>query len=175
MVTLHHVKATIVARVSATPDLPPPGSTIRRTTARVLPVDASGRVLLLHGWDPKRPEAPYWFTIGGALEEGETPAQAGARELLEETGLAVSADSLGEPITSSTIEFDWGDYHLVQDQTFFAVRVEGDVSFDGHDAWERATIDDHAWWTAEELDSDGGAAHPHIVDAMRLAVARLAG
>jgi hypothetical protein len=44
---------------------------MRRTTARVLPIDTDGQVLLLHGWDPHNPESPYGFTIGGAVEEGE--------------------------------------------------------------------------------------------------------
>ena len=53
----------------------------RRQTARVLPVDPEGRVLLLHGWDPRRPEAPFWFTIGGGAEPGESLPEAAAREL----------------------------------------------------------------------------------------------
>jgi hypothetical protein len=42
--------------------VPPPGQApgnqpvIHRSTARVLPVDDDGRVLLLHGWDPHHPE-----------------------------------------------------------------------------------------------------------------------
>ena len=32
---------------------------------------SKGRVLLLHGWDPHHPDHPFWFTIGGAVEEGD--------------------------------------------------------------------------------------------------------
>lgn len=35
-----------------------------RRSARVLPVRADGRVLMLHGWAPEAPERPYWFTVG---------------------------------------------------------------------------------------------------------------
>ena len=48
---------------------------IHRTSARVIPINASGRVLLLHGHDP------YWFTIGGAVEPGESLEAAAVREL----------------------------------------------------------------------------------------------
>jgi hypothetical protein len=49
---------------------------IRRKTARVLPVNPEGRVLLLHGWDPLRPGEPFWFTIGGAAEGAESMREA---------------------------------------------------------------------------------------------------
>lgn len=159
--------------MTATPELPTPGSTVRRTTARVLPVLADGRVLLLHGWDPERPDSPYWFTIGGAVEPGESLAQAAARELYEEAGIVVEPADIGTAMLVSAIEFDWGGVHIVQDQTFFAVGVDSDdVSFAGHDHWERATIDTSRWWSVDDLVADGGAAHCDIIDAMREAVLR---
>jgi hypothetical protein len=54
---------------------------LRRNTARVLPVDREGRVLLLHGWDPQRPDDPFWFTIGGAADPGEPLPAAAVREV----------------------------------------------------------------------------------------------
>jgi 8-oxo-dGTP pyrophosphatase MutT (NUDIX family) len=155
---------------------PPPGSVIHRTTARVLPVDPDGRVLLLHGWDPARPDEPFWFTIGGAADEGESLQETAARELREEAGISVLADRLGEPLASNTIEFPWGGWKLVQGQTFFAVAVESaDVSFAGQDEWERSTIDKHAWLTAEEVLADPDPVHPQIPELMAAAVTRLRG
>src|SRR3954468_1904840 len=77
--------------------LPPPGTVVRRTTARVLPVRPDGKVLLLHGWDPLKPEVPYWFTIGGGVEAGESVADAACRELREEVGIVLPVDALGVP------------------------------------------------------------------------------
>jgi 8-oxo-dGTP pyrophosphatase MutT (NUDIX family) len=87
--------------MTAPPDWPPPDNVIHRTTGRVLPVDPDGRVLLLHGWVPERPQEPFWFTVGGGTEEGESLRDAAARELREEAGIAVDAASLGEPIAAS--------------------------------------------------------------------------
>ncbi|MEO8273381.1 MAG: NUDIX domain-containing protein [Chloroflexota bacterium] len=142
-------------------------------TARVLPVNAAGEVLLLHGWDPAAPDAPYWFSVGGACEPGETLTETAARELLEETGIEVDAAAFGEPIAYEVgVEFDWGPYHLVQDQTWYAVALDADaeVHFRGLEALEIGTIDQAGWWTADALDADGSAAGEVLTDMMRLAV-----
>jgi 8-oxo-dGTP pyrophosphatase MutT (NUDIX family) len=143
-----------------------------RQTARVLPVDAEGRVLLLHGWDPHRPDRPYWFTIGGAAEKGESMRDAAVRELYEETRISADPAQLGEPIAQNTIEFSWAGHHIVQDQVFYAVLLESaEVSLDGLDLWERATTDTYGWLTAEDLEADGHPADSGIPDLIRAAVA----
>jgi 8-oxo-dGTP pyrophosphatase MutT (NUDIX family) len=158
--------------------VPPPDETpgnqplIRRQTARVLPVDAEGRALLLHGWDPHHPERPFWFTIGGAADPGESMRAAAVRELYEETRISVDPAQLGEPIAQNTIEFSWGGHHIVQDQVFYAVLVESaEVSLDGLDQWEQATTDKYGWLAAADLGADERPAHPDIPDLIRAAVA----
>jgi 8-oxo-dGTP pyrophosphatase MutT (NUDIX family) len=150
----------------------PSGAIIRRQTARVLPVDDEGRVLLLHGWDPHHPDKPFWFTVGGAAEGSESLRDAAARELYEETRISVEPERLGEPIAQNAIEFSWGGHRVAQHQTFYAVAVgSAAVSLDGLDEWEKATTDRYGWLSAEDLEADETPAHPEIPGLIRAAVA----
>lgn len=128
------------------------GEPVQRTAVRVLAVDPADRVLLLHGFDPAEPERPYWFTVGGGPEPGESPELAGARELAEEVGLVVEPGRLVGPLGEATIEFGFDSVRYVQRQTYYAVRVDAaPISFAGQDAIEHASIDAHAWWTVDDL------------------------
>jgi 8-oxo-dGTP pyrophosphatase MutT (NUDIX family) len=143
-----------------------------RVAARILPVNPEGRVLLLHGWDPNHPEAPFWFSVGGGAEGGESLAEAGARELREETGIVIDPAALGEPIGQNTVEFDFASFHIIQRQTYYAIGVEAaDVTFDGLDQLERASTDKAAWLTAEDFGPDERPADPDLPDLMRAAAA----
>jgi len=149
-----------------------------RVCARVLPVNPQGEVLLLHGWDPAAPEEPYWFSIGGAIDSGETLVDAAVREMREETGIVIQPTELSEPIAQEDAEFDWGVWRLVQDQTYFALALAHDpaaISFEGLEPIERTTIDAAAWWTPEALEADGSAANARLPEIMRSAVRAIGG
>ncbi len=49
----------------------------------------------------------YWHSVAGALEPGESYAQAATRELLEETGLAADPSDLGRPYSYSLEGEEW--------------------------------------------------------------------
>jgi len=69
--------------------------------------------------------------------------------------------------------FTWAGMLFDQDQTFFAFPLDdADVSFDGQEALEQATIDKHGWLLPEDLEAGGERpADPDLPRIMRLAVA----
>jgi 8-oxo-dGTP diphosphatase len=102
----------------------------RRYPARpVLGVGAlifdAGRVLLVERG--KEPLAGYWSLPGGAVETGERLEEALVREVFEETGLQVTADSIATvferimPDAGGTCEYH---YVLVD---FYCTITEGDA------------------------------------------------
>jgi 8-oxo-dGTP pyrophosphatase MutT (NUDIX family) len=134
---------------------------IERRAARVLVVDVAGRVLMLRGCDPADPARPYWFTVGGGLEPGESVADAAVRELFEETGLRLSVDEVGPPVHDDVTEFPFDGRRYRQEQSWFLVRVPSfDVDFSGFDEIERATVSQVAWWSSDEFASVEEAFYP---------------
>jgi 8-oxo-dGTP pyrophosphatase MutT (NUDIX family) len=132
-----------------------------RQAARVLLVDAGGRALLLHGGDPARPGERWWFTPGGGLNAGESPAQGAARELGEEIGLRVDPADLGEPVWHEVTEFSYNRGDIRQEQVFFLLRVtDWQVDTAGMDEDEQLVITEHRWWSAEEIETSTEQIYP---------------
>lgn len=120
----------------------------------MLPIDATGRVLLLCGIDPADPAQPFWFTVGGGVDPGETLAECAARELREEAGIVADAAALGDPVWHRTVEFGFNGTRYRQDEEYFVLRVGSrTVSLDGMDEWEKQTVTGYRWMSAAELES----------------------
>ncbi len=123
-------------------------------------VGPDGRVLLI-----RRGRAPgrgSWTLPGGKLEPGETPAQAIAREVREETGLYVSVEAeLGVvPVTGEGFAYDVREHLCFPEDALAAPRP-------GDDA------DEARWVPVDDLEAMGVS--PAARDVVRLALARARG
>ncbi|KUI31274.1 exopolyphosphatase [Mycobacterium sp. IS-1742] len=137
----------------------------RRVSARVVLLDESGAVLLFCGSDPSLADAPrWWFTVGGAVEAGETLAHAAAREVAEETGLRVDPERLVGPVWRRDAVFEFDGSVLRSQEMFFVHRTRRfEPSVGGHTALEKRTIHGHRWCDAtmiDELVADGETVYP---------------
>jgi 8-oxo-dGTP pyrophosphatase MutT (NUDIX family) len=126
---------------------------LRRRGARLLVLDADDAVLLVRAVDPTVPDAPFWFTVGGGVEAGETERAAAVRELREEVGLAVSETDLVGPVFRADDAFPFDGRWIEQSNVFYAVRVPAAALPGPVDARadEIATLETAAWWTPEQL------------------------
>lgn len=140
-----------------------PDGPYRRRSARVLLLDAGGRLLLLRMHRvPGRPRrGHYWLTPGGGVDDGEAPHEAAARELREETGLVVAPADLGRAVatTSGYADLGWARGRF-RDDFFFHRVAAHEVDTGGLLPHERDQVAGHRWWPLEELAATSEAVYP---------------
>lgn len=143
---------------------------IARTAARVLLVDPVDRVLLFRGHDPAGTDPrSYWFTVGGGLEPGESPAEGACRETFEETGVRLAPADLVGPLWHEVTDFPFDAMTIRQSQDFFLARcAAAEVDTSGFCETEIRSVEAHRWWTLEELASTEEEVYPvDLADRLR--------
>jgi 8-oxo-dGTP pyrophosphatase MutT (NUDIX family) len=158
----------IAERAEASPR--EPSLVSRRTSARIVLLDDAGCVLLFCGSDPALPDdsdgsAPlWWFTVGGAVQAGETMPQAAVRELQEETGLRVDPAEMIGPVWRRDAVIDFNGSVIRSEEMFFVHRTRRfEPSTAGRTGLERAYIHGHRWCDATmiaELVTKGETVYP---------------
>ncbi len=135
---------------------------LERRAARVLLLDADGRILLQNCCDPADPgQGSWWNTMGGGIDEGETSAQAAVRELVEETGLRVGLADVGPVVHGRLTEFSLGGQAYRQSEDYFLVRTAAfDAVPTAHSELELQTVLGMRWWTREELRATDAQVYP---------------
>lgn len=146
----------------------------RRPASRLLIIDRNNRVLLLRFMFKRGPLAgqTYWATPGGAVEPGESFADAARRELFEETGIL--RDAVSQQVAEREFAFQLHDGESVMaEERFFLVRVTApSVSRDHWTPIEKEVITDYRWWSVEELTSTSEVVYPERLVAILASIER---
>jgi len=111
----------------------------------VLPFDEAGRVLL--AWQAGHSDG--WSTVGGAVDPGESPAEAAIREAREEIGVEIRLGRLLEVLGGPDYEVTYpnGDRVAYVTAVYEASVVEGvPAPADGE-------VSEVGWFTREELSA----------------------
>ena len=135
---------------------------LERRAARVLLLDGAGRILLQNCCDPSAADAgSWWNTLGGGIDPGETPEQAAARELAEETGLDVAPEQLGPVVHTRLTEFPFGGDRYRQSEDYFLLRTKAfDAAPTAHSDVELVAVLGMRWWTVGELRETAERVYP---------------
>ncbi|MEV6597935.1 NUDIX domain-containing protein [Actinoplanes sp. NPDC051346] len=140
---------------------------IHRPAARVVCLDADGRVLLMRWCDPVDGHE-VWEPPGGGLDPGETHWQAARRELAEETGLDPAA------VLDRSVEvprdFVWKGRRFTGPERFFLARFAQARPALGRDGLlpdERETLAGHQWLHVDELPGLPGLDPPDLREIIR--------
>lgn len=97
----------------------------------------------------KRSDNGEWAPVTGIVDPEEEPADAAAREALEETGVRISVDRLASTSAHGQIVHANGDRAAYLDLTFACTWLEGEA----HVADDEST--DVRWWPVDDLPPMG--------------------
>jgi 8-oxo-dGTP pyrophosphatase MutT (NUDIX family) len=139
---------------------------VDRSVVRVVVINEQSDVLLVCENEPSQPVLYWWIVPGGGIETGETPEEAAARELQEETGLTLR--ELGPVIWSRFSQFVFGGRECRQRETFFCAKSEHSL---------KESLNPKArWWSACELGTIAASLEPTNIPELRaLALSQLNG
>jgi 8-oxo-dGTP pyrophosphatase MutT (NUDIX family) len=138
-----------------------------RPAARVVCLDADGRVLLMHWRDPLDGH-DVWEPPGGGLDPGEDHLQAACRELAEETGLDPAAVRDRSVVVER--DFVWKGRRFTGPERFFLARfgvARPALGRDGLLPDEREQLAGHAWVAVGDLAGLAGLDPPDLAEIIR--------
>jgi len=128
---------------------------VKRDDAATVVAIKDDRIVMLREEQPNH-SGPYWATPQGHLEKGESPTQAAARELLEETGMVFKTLKLVRLDFIGNHRLEWYSFRFVA--TDFVSQIAPKP-----EAGERIVVHEVDFATAQEYAKDNVFASPSVL------------
>jgi 8-oxo-dGTP pyrophosphatase MutT (NUDIX family) len=129
--------------------------TVERDVVRLVVLEASGRVLLLHVRDATQPEfGTAWELPGGVRGQVLAAYAALEREVREETGLELAPECIDAPHWRREVSYVYRHVHRQQHEIVVAARLTQEAPPIGDQNRFDAEKDDvlgAQWWSLEEI------------------------
>ena len=131
---------------------------------RLVVLDVSGRVLLLHTQDPTYPELGTWWELpGGGVEDGESYVDAAVRELHEETGIVVVPSQIAPSTWGRDASFRYRGRRYVNHEVVMKVQLDQpgpDIDGSHRVDFEDEDYFDYRWWPLPEVADSKDTFYP---------------
>lgn len=120
-------------------------------------LDGRDRLLLLQVEDAAAPGRPWWITVGGGIDRGESLRAAAAREVREETGVLLAEGDIGPHVWTRRVRHGYRDRVVEQEEDFLLARLPVGAVVDGSGSDELAA----RWWSVAQLAATAETIWPH--------------
>ena len=139
----------------------------KRNTVRILLLNTKNKILLMCADDPSTTNKDgayrgrFWFTIGGAIEQGETLQEAAIREIHEETGLDVKDVTFGPNVWYGAFDLVYaGTLTRINEQFVVAYTDKSELTMQNLTALEKKVIKEIRWFSIEEIQKSKEIIYP---------------
>ena len=121
-----------------------------RNTVRVLLLNDKNEILLIR---IKKTENPFWFTVGGGIDEGESLEEAAFREIYEETGITKDQVKLGPIVWKGELDYPADDNQLMRHkQKFIVAKTQKTKVYAAQPTeWEKKFAGEMSWFSLEKI------------------------